>query len=792
MLKSYFITAWRNLLKNKFYSLLNIGGLTVGLSVGILILLWVQDEKSFDRYHSKADLIYRLENRVGTGSSKQIWTNTVAPIGPMAKKELPMVTDAVRMTDAYAYSNFTYKDKEFDEDGVAFTDPSLFTVFDFPLVKGNAANPFPDIHSVVLTESSARRYFGDQDPIGQAILSDHKTPFTVTGVVRDFPLNSSIRQDMLLPMALLEQNVYGEIKPGPGHKNMMSDFSQFNYVTYLLLRPDAQASGLAARLDAIHLRNKPDDTDLQYLLQPLPQMHLYRADGSDGGISTVRMFSLVAVLILVIACINNVNLSTARSMLRSKEVSLRKIVGAARAQLFLQFIVETVLLFGLASGLALGVMKGLMPLFNHISGKSLSLDLADYHVWLVIGLTVLSTLAISSIYPALLLSSFRPLEAMKGKITAGVGNARFRRILVVVQFVFSVVLIVGTLVISRQLDYIRSRELGYDKDHVFSFYMRRGMGDHYDAVKEALLRQPGVLGVARGNSSIVRLGPQTGNNDWDGKAPGQTFMVHPVAVDKDFLPFFRMRLAEGSNFRDAATDSAHFILNETAVREAGIRDPVSKRFKMWNANGTIIGVVKDFHFASMRERIGPAVFYYKPADSRLLYVRTTGRDAGQATQAAKAEWKKYNPGYPFRYSYLDEDFSSLYQSEQRTGQLLGLFSTIAILISCLGLFGLAAYTAQVRTREIGVRKVLGADVADIVRLLGTDFIRLVVIGILIAVPLAWYAMYRWLQDFAYKIGLSWTLFALAGLIAVGVALLTISVQSVRAAVANPVKSLRTD
>jgi putative ABC transport system permease protein len=520
-------------------------------------------------------------------------------------------------------------------------------------------------------------------------------------------------------------------------------------------------------------------------------MHLYRADGSDGGISTVRMFSLISVLILVIACINNVNLSTARSMLRSKEVSLRKIVGAGKGQLFLQFIVETALLFGLAAFLSLGLMKVLMPLFNDISGKSLALDLTDYHVWLVIGLTVLATLMVSSIYPALLLSSFKPLEAMKGKVTAGVGNARFRRVLVVVQFVFSVVLIVGTLVIGRQLDYIRSRQLGYDKDHVISFYMRRGMGDHYDAVREALLRQPGVLGVARGNSNIVRLGPQTGDNDWDGKAPGQTMMVHPVAIDKDFFSFFKMQLVEGDNFRGDATDSVHFILNETAARELGIKDPIGRRFRMWKANGTIIGVAKDFHFASLREKIGPAVFYYKPADSRLLYLRTSGRDAGQAIAAAKAEWKKYNTGYPFKYTFLDDDFRSLYQSEERTAMLFRIFSAIAILISCLGLFGLSAYTAQVRTREIGVRKVLGADVPDIIRLLGVGFIRLVLMGILIAVPLSWFVMHRWLQDFAYKIELSWTLFALAGLIAVGVALATISFQSIRAALANPVKCLRT-
>ncbi len=788
MLRNYFRTAWRNLLKNRFYSLINITGLTAGLAVGILILLWVQDELSFDRFHQQSSSIYRLENKVGTGTSQQIWPSTVAPMAGFAKRELPEVKDAVRLTGNYMYTLFKYKEKTFTEEKSSFTDPNLFSVFDFGLVQGNPAKPFPDNHSVVLTETSAKRYFGNDNPIGKVLSYNEKSSFTVSGVIRDLPKNSSIKGDMFFPISLLFDNMYANRKDG---RNRDNDFHQFDYDTYLLLQPGASVGNLATKLRNIHLRNKPDDTDLTYLLQPLSSMHLYKADGTEGGVETVRMFSIIALLILVIACINYVNLSTARSLLRSKEISMRKIVGAARVQLFIQFLVETALLFSLAAILAIGLMYLLLPAYNQLSGKELVIDFSDYHIWQIIGLTILGTLAASSIYPALLLSSFEPLKALKGKVSGRINEATFRKALVVTQFAVSVILIAGTFIISNQLQYIRARELGYDKTHVLAFNMR-DMSKHYDVVKADLLRQPGVAAVTRANSNIVRMGGQTGSNDWDGKEQGETMMVHPMAIDKDFIPFFKMQLQQGANFTGAVSDSLHFILNETAVKAARIKNPIGKRFKLWERNGTIVGVVKDFHFASMRQKIEPSVFYYDPNQMGSIYIKTTGKDADQVIASAQRSWKQYNADYPLDYAFLDTVFNNLYQSEQQTGFLFTLFASIAILISCLGLFGLAAYTAQVRTREIGVRKVLGASVTGIIQLLAKDFIKLVLIAILIAVPIAWWAMNKWLQDFAYRIDIQWWMFAIAGLLALAIALLTVSFQSIKAALMNPVRSLRSE
>ncbi|MCE7040626.1 ABC transporter permease [Dyadobacter sp. CY312] len=788
MIRNYFKIAWRSLLKNRFYSLINGAGLTIGLGVGILILLWVQDELSFDRFHKQADDIYKLENRVGTGSSQQIWTSTAAPIGILGKKELPEIKDAVRLSQNNQYILFTYKDKIFNENNSLFTDPNLFSVFDFGLIKGDNKKPFSDDNSIILTETTAKKYFGDEDPIGKILSANDKVSFMVTGIIRDLPKNSSIQGDMFLPISRLFKNMYSRRQDG---RNSDNDFHQFDYSTYLLLQPGQAIGSLPEKLRNIHLRNKADDTDVAYLLQPLSKMHLYKSDGANEGIETVRMFIIIALLILGIACINYVNLSTARSMLRSKEVSMRKIVGAARTQLFLQFLIETTILFLLATISALILLYLLMPVYNQIAGKNLVIDFTSYQIWQVIGLTIVGTLIASSIYPALLLSSMDPLRALHGKVSGKINEALFRKTLVVVQFSVSVMLIAGTIIISNQLSYIRSKELGYDKAHVLSFPMY-GIAKHYDAVKADLLNKPGVSGVTRASSNIVQIGSQTGNNEWDGKETGETLMIRPMSIDQDFIPFFKMELVQGANFSGSVADSLHFILNETAVKAARIKDPIGKKFRLWNKNGTIIGVVKDFHFESMKEKIEPAIFSYTPSDMNRIYIKTNGENAATTIAAAEVSWKQYNGQFPFGYAFLDDTFNDMYKSEKQTGLLFNIFASIAVFISCLGLLGLAAYTAQIRTREIGVRKVLGSSVAGIIGLLAKDFMKMVLIGILIAVPVAWYAMDKWLQDFAYKIDIQWPVFAMSGFLALLVALLTVSYQSVKAALVNPVKSLKSE
>ena len=788
MFKNYFKTAWRNALRNRFYSIINIAGLTLGLTVGILILLWIRDEYSYDSFHKNAPNIIKLENMVATGANRQLWTNTTAPIGVMAKEQIPGIEDVVRITGNHFYALYKYNGKSFNDEKSLFTDADFFTVFNFPVIKGNASNPFPDNYSVVVTEATAKKFFGNDNAIGKIITADDSVHFKVTSVIENFPKNSSIQGDLFFPMSLLAQKRYAGNTAG---KNISNDFTQFDINTYLLLRPGLSFKGFAKRLRDIHLSVKPDDTDIGYVWLPLEKVHLYHSDGSEGGASTVRMFMIIAILILIIACINYVNLSTARSMLRSKEVSLRKIVGAARWQLFFQFIVETTLLFVFAIIISLALVYVLLPLFNQVSGKQIAINIADYHIWIVILSTVLGTLIISSIYPAILLSSFEPVKALKGKMSAGISSALFRKILVVIQFSFSIVLITGTIVIGNQLKYIQSKQLGYDKENVVTMRMIH-MAPHLDAIRADLLRQPGVENVTWADGNIIDIGGQTGDNDWDGKQNGETVMLSPINVDQRFIPFFKIQLIDGKNFVGDISDSTHFILNETAVAAMRLKDPIGKRIRLWQTEGTITGVVRDFNFESMRNKIKPAIFYDHQKTYGNIYIKTTGKNIPKVIAATKDEWKRYNADFSFNYNFLDDKFKSLYESEERTGTLFNLFAGIAIFISCLGLFGLAAYTAQVRTKEIGVRKVLGASVPGIIQLLAKDFVKLILVAILIATPIAWYVMSAWLRDFAYKINISWSVFVIAGFGAIIIALITITFQSIKAAIANPVKSLRSE
>ena len=785
MIRNYIKTAWRNLLKNKFYSLNNIAGLAVGLAVSMLILLWVQDELSFDNFHTQGDNIYRLEHYGGTGTSRQMYDIDIAPIGPLAKSDMPEVQDQVRIRGNYEYSLYKYQDKTFVNENAVFADPSFFTMFDFHLIEGNPAKPFTDNNSVIITRSTADKFFGSQNPVGKVIIADNKTNFTVSGVINDFPKNSSINYDMIMPMSFHMQAML------VNYDDRSNNFSYFDYDTYLQLKPGSSLKALAGKLRQVHLQHNPTSTSADYLLLPLLKMHLYNADMSDKGMLTVRVFTIIAVLILLIACINYVNLSTARSMLRAKEISMRKIIGAGKAQLFAQFIVETALLFLLALILAFGLVYILVPVFNQLAAKQLVLNLADYHLWLIVLITITGTLAASSIYPALLLSSFKPLAALKGKISAGIGNVLFRKVLVVAQFTFSIMLIIGTIIITRQLNYIRSKNLGYDKTDVISMWMR-DMGPHYDAAKAELMKESGVLGVTRSVPNIVRSFAFTSDVDWNGKDVKQSLVFHPIGIDKDFISFFNIRLLQGSSFSGVATDSANFILNETAIKEMGMKNPVGKRFRMGGVNGTIIGVVKDFHYASMKEKIAPSVFWYGPQAYNRMYVKTTRKDAPKAIAALQKQFKVYNGEFPANYEFLDDSFNSIYRNEQREGNLFTNFAVIAIFISCLGLLGLATYTAQVRTREIGIRKVLGASVSRIIGLLVSDFIKLVILALMIAAPAAWFVMNRWLQDFAYRINIGLWVFGLAGLIVTVIAFCTIGLQSIKAALSNPVKSLRNE
>ncbi len=790
MLKNYLLTALRNLSRNRFYSALNIIGLAIGLAVGVLILLWVKDEFSFDSFHKDASHIYHITSHISTGSDAIIWGVAPSPLAVFSRNSIPEVSKAVRVLQRWEQLLTTYGPSTFLETNTAFADPDFFTVFDFPLLQGNRNHPFNDDHSIVITASTAKKYFSDADPIGKTLVIDKTDNFTVTGVLADFPENSSIRLDMIFPMDYNAHHFGGNLN----WKTIDEDLGDFGYDVYLQLKPTASPAVVEQKLTSIYRDKKgPSGNSNFFTLQPLLSRHLISADGNRSALSIVRIFTAVAILILVIAGINYVNLSTARSMLRSREVSVRKIIGAGRPQLFFQFITESALIFLLASLLAFALILLLLPLYNNLAAKQLTFSLKDPGVWIVLGATILSTLAAASIYPALLLSAFRPIDALRGKIGSlgGVSNASFRRILVVAQFACSVGLIISTIVIRDQLRYIREKDLGFDKSQVFSVNMRDGMHKHYQAITNELKRIPAVLNIAAASDGLAGMDSETGDTWWEGKDASKLLVIQQAQINESFIPTLKMQLVAGFNFTGSPADSTHYILNETAVKAIGLHNPIGKAFSLHDKRGTISGVVKDFNFASLKEPVKPLIFVYDSA-AWVLYIRTRPAQAAVAIAAVRNFWQQYDGAYPFTYSFLDDDFDKMYRADQRIGALFNVFALVAIIISCLGLFGLATYSAQIRTKEIGIRRVLGASVPQVTSLLARDFVALIALAFLIAAPIAGYLMSGWLHNYAYRTRLTVGIFAGTAIIILTLSLLTICTQAIRAALANPVKSLRTE
>jgi putative ABC transport system permease protein len=790
MFKNNLRIAWRSILKNRFYSVINVTGLAIGLAVGIMILLWVQHELSYDRFHKNAEGIYKINSHLGTGGDGGVWPGAPGPLAVFGKQSIPEVLNAVRINELDEEILFKYGEKKFPETEAAFVDSTFFSVFDFKLIKGNRAKPFPDKNSIVISSSVAKRYFGTADPFGKVLTSEYGD-FRVSGVMEDFPENSTYRYDILLPMTFYADEFMK--RGGNGDwKTIDDDLGNFYFSTFLQLNKDASPETVGKKITKIYQDKRSGEAPgVFFTMQPLTTVHLVGPDNNRSALQTVRIFILVAALILLIACINYVNLSTARSMIRSREVSIRKIIGAERYQLFVQFIIESALIFVFASALALVIIYALLPFYNNISGKNLVFSLNKKEAWIVIGSAIVGTLLMSGIYPALLLSSFKPIEALKGKLSLGIGQVAFRKVLVVTQFVFSAGLIIGTIIIAKQLDYIRKKDVGYNKEYVFSVVLKGSIANHAQAVRSDFLRQPGITGVASSINSILDENASTTDTDWKGKETGRSFLIHTNFIDENLLPLLEIPVIAGRNFSGSGADSSNYILNETAIKQAGINDPIGKTFTLWSRPGTIIGVVKDFNYASLHKKIKPFIFRYTRNNNR-VYVKTTRSNIPDALAAAERIWKKYGSEYPFAYSFLDDDFNKLYMADQRTGVLFRVFALVAIIISCLGLFGLATYTAQVRIKEIGIRKVLGASVSSITRLLTKEFILLVLVAFAIASPVTWFLMNKWLQNYAYRINVTWETFAITGGIILFIAMVTVGCQTVKASLLSPVKSLRSE
>lgn len=791
MIKNYLKTAWRNLKASKFYTLINMSGLAIGLATAIMLLLWVRHELSYDRFHQDYRNIYLLSAHFMSGDKETSWSGVPGALSVFAKS-IPQVRSLVRISeDEGQVLADGDRRKLIDGNHTAFVDSTFFSIFDFPLLRGHRQQLFPNSHSAVISRSLAVKIFNSVDVLGKLILF-RKEHFTITGVMEDFPENSSLQLDALFPMSLYAQQFTANGGNGDW-KTIDEDLGNYAFKTYVKLQASTDPAAAARDFTAAYKKARNGDSKTKFTLQNLAGIHLTAIDGNDAALKMVHIFLLVAILLLAIAAINYVNLSTARSLIRAREVGIRKIIGATKFQLFFQFVTETLLLFAVATAIAIGLIFLLMPLYNRISGKALHFSLADAQMWKVIGVSILGTLAASSIYPALVLSSFRPAQSIKGRAAGGMSAGLFRKILVVFQFTISVCLIISTLVISRQMAYVRQMDLGYDKNYVFTVPLSHEVVNHIDAVKNELKKETGVVGVSLSNIyDMSNFGNATGDLNWEGKPEGRSQIIGQALVDEDFIPTMGIQLLEGGNFSGSPADSNHYIVNEAAVKAMGLKPPyVGQPITFHERPGVIIGVMKDFNFQPLKEKITPILFFtwWK---GNILFIRTTAKDAQQAIAAAERQYKKYAGDLPFSYSFLDKQFEEKYRADQRAGMLFKLFALIAIFISCLGLLGLATYMAQVRTKEIGVRKVLGASIANVVNLLGKDFILLVALAILLAVPAAWYGMNKWLEDFAYRITIRWWMFALAGLLAIFIAMATISYQAIKAAVANPVNALRNE
>ena len=809
MFKNYFKIAWRNLIKHKGISAINLFGLTVGLTSCLLITVYILNELSYDRYNKNAKNIYRVtrdfNNKEGVVSLR---LSTVAPpFGYYLPTDFPEIQKMTRLLDD-GISPLRYKEKLFNEKDVFFADENLFDVFTIKVLKGNPATALRDPFSIMLTEESAKKYFGDEDPMNKTIRYNNTFDLKVTGIYKRFPASAHLHPNMLLSFnTLKDAAVYGE-------ENLRTNWGNNSFFTYLLLPPDYDPSNMVARFPAFvdkhmtgqeYVGNKPSELT-KLGLQKLTDIHLYSHTDYEAepnsDISRVYIFAAIAFFILLIACINYMNLSTARSVLRAREIGIRKVIGAEKRELIFQFIGESVLITLIAIALAFGLLLLTLPWLNKISGLELSTEILSR--WQIIVPLLLSPFLIGTlagIYPAIFMSSFMPVKTLKGFLRTGGSSISFRKVLVVVQFSISIILIITTMIVFQQLNFMQKKSLGFDKDHMVVIPYNNALNAKYESFHNDLLAAADVKNSCR--TSRIPTGRLLDNmgayvSNGDSMTPVTTDIKF-VSVDYDFVPTYNIKMLAGRNFsREFGTDTSGYVLNQTAIKAVGWKSPqdaIGKDFKYGNRNGKVIGVISDFHFESMHQQIEPMVFLmFPPAAAYFnnLSVKISGSNAAAALAAIEKTWKSYIPETPFEYTFLDENFDKLYQSEQRQGTIFTTFACIAIFIACLGLLGLSAFTISQRIKEIGVRKVLGADISGIVGLLSKDFLKLVLVAALISFPVAWYAMNNWLKDFAYRIHIQWWVFVLAAVAALVVALATVSFQAIKAALANPVKSLRTE
>jgi ABC-type antimicrobial peptide transport system permease subunit len=790
MIKNYLLVAFRNLRRNKAFSAINLLGLAMGMASAMLILLWIQNEVSYDGFHAKKDRLYKMYNRDKMSGKIWAWGVTPKPMAPALKKDFPEVEDAVRMSNANFL--FTVGEKHLNLPG-NFTDSGFLRMFSFPLVSGNIDKALSGIYNIVLTQSCAKKLFGNEDAMGKLIRIDSADHFTVTGVLKDLPNNTQFNLEYLLPWSYMKRLGWDD------------DYWGNNSIeTFITLKPGVTETAFDERVKNItidHSKAGGDPATTHVFVHPAAKWHLYsnfeEGQIAGGRIETVRLFAIIAGFILLIACINFMNLSTARSEKRAKEVGIRKVVGAPKAKLIAQFLGESVLITLLSGIAALVIVQLSLGAFNLLVNKKLFIDFSSPLFWISgLGFILLTGLIAGS-YPAFYLSSFKPAKVLKGTFKASHALVTPRKMLVVLQFTFAIILIISTIIVERQIEFAQNRDAGYSKENLFYSYMQGDLQKNFEMIRNELLSSGAAVGVTRTSGAMTRHNSDSWGLEWSGSTEADKKLdFNTLGTDDAFAKNMGLKVVRGRdiNARTYLTDSTAMLLNEAAAKAMHFQNPIGQTVKYNGRSFHVVGVIKDFILESPYQQVPPMLITGPdPYGFYILNVKLNPAHPviGNMNKAEQI-FRKYNPSYPFEYHFVDEEYAAKFADEKQTGKLAALFAGLTIFISCLGLFGLATYMAENRIKEIGVRKVLGASVSGITALLSKDFLRLVVWSIVIASPIAWWAMNSWLRTYPYHIAIEWWVFAMAGFLSILVAMVTVSFQAIKAAVANPVKSLRSE
>jgi ABC-type antimicrobial peptide transport system permease subunit len=777
MLKNYLVVAFRSLKRNVGFSLINIIGLATGMAATILILFWVTDEVNYDRFHENINEIYRVyEHQTYSGTDDLLVYNTPGPLAPELKAKFANIKRVARFTPVWRRIEISInEDKWYDSDGY-FADQEALDIFSFPFIYGTPDNALAQPNSIILNHEEAKKYFGDENPVGRSLTFNRSIEYTVTGVV-ERPKNTHLQFSFIVPFEVNIEKLW------PG---MNLAWTNNSFFTYVQIDNNQDYKEVETQIKTVVAENGQANVSLY--LEPLSKSYLHNIWGT-GSITNVRIFSVIALLVLLIACINFMNLTTARSSQRAKEVGLRKVSGGNRSQLIGQFLGESILLTIIAMLVAIGLVLLFLPGFNDLSGKDISFSSASTFMIGVILLVTFITGLVSGSYPAFFLSSFRPIKVLKGEFSKG--SKTFRKVLVIFQFTLSVALIVSTMLVSKQLNYMINKNLGFQKDNIVMVNFSEGGREKYDMVKDELSKLPGVEAVTCSNALPNQIGNSTSGVSWEGANPEENALFSNIIVHYDFIEVFGMKLAEGRSWdKQFASDSMAMIVNEEAVRVMGLDNPVGQVVTAWGYNFEIIGVVSNFNFQSLKSKVEPLLMFMTVPWQNTVSIRLNPNSIATTMKDVESVWSEVYPDDMFRYRFFDQEFDKMYRAEMRMVKLFSYFSFLAILISCLGLFGLATFMAEQRYREIGIRKTMGASSLTIVGLMVWEFVKWVLVANLAGWILAFYAMEYWLSNYAYRIDIVPSFFLIAGGLSVTVAILTVSFQAWKASQANPVQALK--